>query len=91
MGKLKIHEIAKELGLGSKEIIAKAKELGIEVTSHLSSVDEGLAQKIKNGFGGKAKKEDKKPKEKKEKNSKKEAATPVIIRREVILADEEKE
>ncbi len=95
MGKLKIHEIAKEIGLGSKEIIAKAKELGIEVTSHLSSVDEGLAQKIKDSFGGKANKEEKKQKgkekEKKEKTSKKEATTPVIIRREVILADEEKE
>ncbi len=83
MGKLKIHEIAKEIGLGSKEIIAKAKELGIEVTSHLSSVDEGLAQKIKDSFGGKANKEEKKQKgkekEKKEKTSKKEATTPVII------------
>ena len=26
MGKIKLHEIAKELGLASKEIIAKAKE-----------------------------------------------------------------
>ncbi|MCI9177425.1 MAG: translation initiation factor IF-2 [Clostridia bacterium] len=83
MGKFKIHEIAKELGLGSKEVIAKAKELGIEVTSHLSSVEEELAQKIKKSFGKQEKKE--------EKGNKKEATTPVIIRREVILADEEVE
>ena len=51
MGKWKIHEIAKELGLGSKEIIKKAQELGIEVTSHLSSVEEEIAQKIKESFG----------------------------------------
>lgn len=98
MGKLKVHELAKELGLESKQLIAKAKEVGIEVTSHLSSLEEEQVNKIKGIFG---KKEDKgvkaqknmeqaKKKEKKEKTTKKDA-TPVIIRREVILADEEKQ
>ncbi len=99
MGKLKIHEIAKELGIGSKEVVEKAKELGIKVTSHLSSVEEELAQKIKDGFGRQEQKEEKiqknvekeKKDKKQEKNAKKDATTPVIIRREVILADEEKE
>ena len=94
MGKLKVHELAKELGLESKELIKKAKEVGIEVTSHLSSLEEEQIQKIKNIFENKGVKsqksmEQEKNKEKKEKNTKKEA-TPVIIRREVILADEEK-
>ena len=39
LGKLKVHELAKELGLESKELIKKAKEVGIEVTSHLSSLE----------------------------------------------------
>ena len=95
MGKLKVHELAKELGLESKELIKKAKEVGIEVTSHLSSLEEEQIQKIKNIFENKGVKsqksmEQEKNKEKKEKNTKKEA-TPVIIRREVILADEEKQ
>ena len=47
MGKIKIHEIAKLLGLGSKEVVAKAQELGIEATSHLSSVEEEQANKIR--------------------------------------------
>ena len=47
MGKLKVHELAKELGISSKEIIEKAKELGTEITSHLSSVDDTLAEKIR--------------------------------------------
>ena len=51
LGKIKIHEIAKELGLGSKEVVAKAQELGIEVTSHMSAVDEKQAAQIKSGFG----------------------------------------
>ena len=95
MGKLTVHELAKELGLESKELIKKAKEVGIEVTSHLSSLEEEQIQKIKNIFENKGVKsqksmEQEKNKEKKEKNTKKEA-TPVIIRREVILADEEKQ
>ena len=32
MGKIKIHEIAKLLGLGSKEVVAKAQELGLTNT-----------------------------------------------------------
>ena len=47
LGKIKIHEISKEMGLTSKEIIEKANELGIEAKSHMSSVDEQEASKIK--------------------------------------------
>ena len=45
MGKIKIHEIAKEMGLASKDVIAKANELGIEAKSHLSGVDEKEGKK----------------------------------------------
>ena len=45
LGKVKIHEIAKELDLTSKEIIEKAKKLGIEVKNHMSSVEEEYAKK----------------------------------------------
>ena len=47
MGKIKIHEIAKEVGLTSKEIIKIANDLGIGVTSHLSAVDDSQAEQIK--------------------------------------------
>ncbi len=56
LGKMKIHEIAKELGLGSKEIVAKAQELGMDVTSHMSAVDDEQANKIKSSFGSVEKK-----------------------------------
>ena len=92
MGKIKIHEIAKEMGLTSKEIIEKATELGIEAKSHMSSIDENEASKIKNALSKKA---DNKNKEVKKETSKekeeKKNETPVIIRREVIISDEEKE
>lgn len=87
MGKIKIHEIAKEIGLTSKEIIEKAKELGIEAKTHMSGVDEKEAEKIKNAFNNKEKKVESKKEEKKKEDKK--PATPVIIRREVIITDEE--
>ena len=77
MGKIKIHEIAKKIGINSKEILEKALELGLEVKTHMSSVSEEEAKKIEAKFSG-SKKE---VKEKKEE--------PVIIRRAVIVSDNE--
>ena len=51
MGKIKIFEIAKEVGLTSKEIIKIANDLGIGVTSHLSAVDDEQASQIKSKVG----------------------------------------
>ena len=47
MGKIKIHEIAKEVGVTSKEVIKIANDLGLDVTSHLSAIDDEQAKKIK--------------------------------------------
>ena len=70
MGKLKVHELAKELGLESKELIKKAKEVGIEVTSHLSSLEEEQIQKIKNIFENKGVKSQKSMEQEKNKEKK---------------------
>ncbi len=90
MGKIKIHEIAKEIGLTSKEIIAKALEMGYKVTSHLSGVTEEEAGKIKGAFSGSKQEVESKTVKKTEKKDDKKTA-PVIIRREVIITDEEAE
>lgn len=76
MAKVRIHEIAKESGFESKEILAKALELGINVKTASSSVDEDVAAAIyeylqtniiPQGF---AKKEEKKEVEKKQSKQK---------------------
>ena len=54
MSKQRLYEIAKELGKESKEIVAKAKELGLDVKSHSSSVEADAASRIKSAFSGKA-------------------------------------
>ena len=50
MSKKRLYEIAKELGKESKEVVARAKELGLEVKSHSSSVEEAVAAKIAASF-----------------------------------------
>jgi len=50
LSKKRLYEIAKELGKESKEVVARAKELGLDVKSHSSSVEEAAASKIVASF-----------------------------------------
>ena len=76
MGKMKVHELAKELNLDNKEILELAKKVGINVTSHLNAIDDKDVEKIRKSV---KKKEEVK------------TTGQVIIRREVIVADEDTE
>ncbi|MGH7351106.1 MAG: translation initiation factor IF-2 N-terminal domain-containing protein, partial [Candidatus Methylomirabilales bacterium] len=44
MGKIRVHELAKELGLSSKEVTERLAKGGLSVTSASSSVDEARAR-----------------------------------------------
>ena len=82
MDKIKVHELAKKLKVNSKEVIEKASKLGIELKSHLSTITQEEAEKITKSMG----------KTEKEKNEvKKEIVSdkPVIMRRTVIINDED--
>jgi len=48
MGKVRIHEIADELGIKSKEVVEKARELGLDVKTASSGVSPEDAQNIVN-------------------------------------------
>lgn len=50
MSKKRLNEIARELGKTSKEVVAKAQELGYDVKSHASSVDDASAKRIADSF-----------------------------------------
>ncbi len=80
MGKIKVHELAKKLGLNSKEILEKAEELGIDAKTHMSSIDEEDAKKIESKLKG-SKKE--------AQENQKIQSGPVIIRRQVIMSEPE--
>lgn len=47
---MRVYELAKELGLSSKELLAKAEELGIKIKSSVSSLDENTILKLKASF-----------------------------------------
>ena len=53
MSKTRVYELAKELNVASKEIIEKAKELGISYNSHMSTMEESEISKIKGAWNSK--------------------------------------
>ena len=81
MSKTRVYELAKELKLPSKDIIEKAKQLGISYNSHMSTMEDGEIATIKASISTK-KEAPKKVVEKKENpvpkkvEAKKEAAQP---------------
>jgi len=85
LGKTKIHELAKQINKTSKEIITVAQELGIDVKSHMSSLEDNEIELVKGKL--QSGKENTNIKKTESKEVKKEE--PVIIRRQVIISDEE--
>lgn len=46
MTKLRIHEYAKQNNVSSKDVISKLKEMNIEVTNHMTALDDTTIQKL---------------------------------------------
>ena len=64
MGKKRVHELAKELGLQNRDLINRLKKAGFDVKSHSSTVDEDDARravKKTDGSGARAKSDEKRP------------------------------
>ncbi|MFS9338738.1 translation initiation factor IF-2 [Streptococcus mitis] len=92
MSKKRLYEIAKELGKESKEVVARAKELGLDVKSHSSSVEEAVAAKIAASFkpaaAPKAEAKPATPKASAEKKAEKsEPAKPAVAKEEAKPAE----
>lgn len=93
MSKKRLYEIAKELGKESKEVVARAKELGLDVKSHSSSVEEAVAAKIAASFKpAAAPKSEEKPVAPKagaeKKAEKSEPAKPAVAKEEAKAAEQ---
>ena len=76
MSKKRLYEIAKEVGVESKVVVAKAQELGLSVKSHSSSVEEADANRITSSLKGGTAKAESKPAPKIAPAPKKEKVTP---------------
>ena len=51
MGKKRVYEFAKEMHVDNKDVLDIAKNLGIEVKNHMSSIDQDQEAKIKGVLG----------------------------------------
>ncbi|WP_278415263.1 translation initiation factor IF-2 N-terminal domain-containing protein, partial [Lactobacillus taiwanensis] len=50
MAKKRIYEVAKELGIENKIVVKKAQDLGFDVKSHMSSLDDKQVSKLVDSF-----------------------------------------
>jgi len=47
MANIRVHQLAKELGISSKELISLLQEMGLEINNPLSSLDEMTAEQVR--------------------------------------------
>ena len=73
LGKMKLYELAKEMDISSKDLLEKAKALGINIKSHLSNIEDEDAKKLRENFGKKTKESEIKAVKKEEKKHRKES------------------
>ncbi|UOR12691.1 translation initiation factor IF-2 [Halobacillus amylolyticus] len=59
MSKMRVYEYAKENELSSKQVIDKLKDMKVEVSNHMSMVEDDVKGKLDQAFGKGAKKENK--------------------------------
>ena len=83
MGKMKVHELAKELNLPSKDLVERLNNMGYSIKSHLSTLEDSEVAEIRKKFDNKNKEDGKKNQVKKDKKP----IAPVIIRREVTRVE----
>jgi len=50
MSRIRVHQVAKKLGVSSRDVIAQGVKLGIEITSHQNVVSETDLEKIRKAF-----------------------------------------
>ena len=54
MGKMRVHELAKELGLENKALLDILSKKKVEVKNHMNSLSEEIVSEVRKEFGKKA-------------------------------------
>ncbi len=52
MGKMRVHELARELGMKNNDLLPVLKTLGYEVTNHMSVIDDSQVRRVKAHIAG---------------------------------------
>ncbi len=76
MNKVRVYEVAKELGIENRELVARLAALGIQVRNHMSALDESEADRVRKALS----------KEKVEKTVE-ERIRPTVVRRRSVQKD----
>ena len=50
MAKVRVYQLAKEIGLSNTEVVEKLKALNIDVKNHMSSLSEGEAEQVRSAL-----------------------------------------
>ena len=82
---MKVYELAKEIGMESKDLLATLKNKGIEVKSHMSVLEDGQVEDIKNSLKAPAKSAEAPKVEKKEQAAAKTEEAPVKKKKSIIF------
>ena len=53
MAKIRVHELAKELNVSSKDIMKKLEVMGVFVPNHMSTLEPGEEAKVREAYGAK--------------------------------------
>lgn len=56
MGKTRVYEYAKKLNISSKDVISKLKEMGIDVSNHMATIEDDAVKKLDEHFDNKKEK-----------------------------------
>jgi translation initiation factor IF-2 len=73
MSKIRVYEVARQLGLENRELLAKIASLGIQVRNHMSSLESGDLERVKRAI-----------EKEKQQNVVEERIRPTVVRRRVI-------
>lgn len=85
---LRIHQLAKELNLQSKEIIKILKDFGVQAKSHMANIDDEVADKVREFVLSKKEPPKKKEQVKKVKKEKKVLEDKLLIKEEIPKIEE---
>ena len=81
MDKMRIYELARELKVENKDVINYAKKLGLEVKSHMSTIEGDILKKVKEKFTSDSlPKTDKKQVKKSDEKEKKESHKQEVVK-----------
>ena len=89
MAKIKVHELAKELEVQSKDILSFLQGKGIEAKAAQSSIDEEASQLVRSAFSKEAKSGNRAETPKKKETAKEEDADVVSVDIDAVIAQEE--